>query len=60
MPHDDLFYLLLDWADQHKEIQGELAKFHCAYRVRYINSSGKSNDITFKSSECSNPNLEAY
>lgn len=59
MLHDDLYYILLDWADQHQEIQKELANYYSAYRVCHIDSNGKSYDLTFKGSEYDNPHKEA-
>lgn len=59
MSHNDLYYLLLDWADQHREIQNELAGYYTAYRVRYVNPNGEFYDYTFKGSEFENPHKEA-
>lgn len=36
MPRDELYYALLDWADQHEEVQQEVAKNHDTYTVDYI------------------------
>lgn len=59
MYHDDLFYLLLDWADQHQEIQNELSKYYASYKVDYIDSDGESHSHIFKGSEFENPQKEA-
>lgn len=60
MPHDDLYYLLLDWADQHQEIQDELVNLNDRYQVCYIDSfTGKSEQIIFTSENGKNPYAEA-
>lgn len=56
MPHDDLYYNLLDWADQHQEIQEILAKRNDKYEVCYIDSStGESKRKTFTVMDGGNP-----
>lgn len=60
MPHDELYYYLLDWADQHNEIQKELAMKYDTYEVCYIDSlTGESNKKTFKNVNGNNPYFDA-
>ena len=60
MPHDEMYYLLLDWADQHREIQDELAKRNDRYQFCYIDSfTGKSEEAVFTSENGKNPLVEA-
>lgn len=60
IPRAELYYYLLDWADQHPEIQEEFARRCEAYEVCYIDSlSGESHRKIFKSVNGSNPYTSA-
>lgn len=60
MPHDELYYYLLDWADQHRDIQEEIARRYDAYEVCYIDSmTGQSERKTFKGENGNNPYFDA-
>lgn len=56
MPHDDLYYALLDWADQHPEIQDELARENDCYIVKYVDKiSGDGMERKFTTENYQNP-----
>lgn len=60
MSHDELYYALLDWADQHnKDIREEFIKSIDTYEVRYITKSGEHISKFFKAKEYNNPYIEA-
>lgn len=60
MPHDDLYYNLLDWKDNHPEIREELARRNDTYEVCYIDSlTGESNREIFKGTNDGNPYILA-
>lgn len=59
MPHDELYYALLDWADQHKDVKEEYIKSIDAYEVRYIHKNGEHISKLFKAKEYPNPYSEA-
>ncbi len=59
MPHDELYYALLDWADQHKDIRDAVAKAKDSYTVNYIKLNNDSGSQTFTRKDWDNPFLAA-
>lgn len=61
MPHDEMYYALLDWADQHQEVREQLAMDEDEYYVEYILKSGEKGYKSFKINNCCehNPYIEA-
>lgn len=57
MPHDELYYALLDWADQHQEVKEEYIKSIDTYEVRYIHKNGEHISKLFKTPCARNPPL---
>lgn len=59
MPRDLLYYVLLDWADQHEEVKKEYLKSIDTYVVSYLTEDGKIIDKVFTSENYLNPYVSA-
>lgn len=61
MPHDEMYYALLDWADQHQEVRDQLAMDEDEYYVEYILNNGEKGHKSFKACNCCghHPYIEA-